>query len=115
MNRITKKEIEWYDDFVTSIEDEYDIDETNDVMYRKLKAVEDIEEEFGIGLFILINNFKKNLEVLEILKKWIVVNETYDDLFPYEIKVKKGYVSNKCCLILTKEDFKKIKEWLENE
>ena len=38
MNRLTKKEFEWYDDFVTSIEDEYDIDETNDVMYRNFIA-----------------------------------------------------------------------------
>ena len=56
---------------------------------------------------------EKDLEVLEILKKWIVVNETYDDLFPYEIKVKSGYISNRSCLVLTEEDFKKIKEWLE--
>lgn len=56
---------------------------------------------------------KKDLEVLEILKKWIVVNETNDDLFPYEIKVKNGYVSNKSCLVLIEEDYKKIKEWLE--
>lgn len=55
----------------------------------------------------------KDLEVLGILKKWIVVNETNDDLFPYEIKVKNGYVSNKSCLVLIEEDYKKIKEWLE--
>ena len=58
---------------------------------------------------------KKDLEVLEILKKWIVVNESYDDLFPYEIDVKQQYVSNRSCLVLTEEDFNKIKEWLENE
>ena len=56
---------------------------------------------------------KQDLEVLEILKKWIVVGGTPDGLFPYEIKVKKGYISNKSSLVLTKEDFKKIKEWLE--
>lgn len=57
----------------------------------------------------------KDLKVLEILKKWVLVNETYDDLFPYEIKVKKGYVSSKSCLVLAEEEFKKIKEWLGNE
>ena len=57
---------------------------------------------------------EKDLEVLEILKKWIVVNETYDDLFPYEIKLRNGYVSNRSCLVFTKDDYKKVKEWLEN-
>ena len=55
---------------------------------------------------------EKDLEVLEILKKWIVVNETYDDLFPYEIKLRNGYVSNKSCLVFTKDDYEKVKEWL---
>lgn len=58
---------------------------------------------------------EKDLEVLEILKKWIVVNETYDDLFPYEIKIKNEYVSNRSCFILTEEDYRKIKEWLEHD
>ena len=60
-----------------------------------------------------IETIAKDLEVLEILKKRIEINETYDDLFPYEIKVKSGYISNRSCLVLTEEDFKKIKEWLE--
>ena len=58
---------------------------------------------------------EKDLEVLEILKKWVLVNETYDDLFPYEIKLRDGYVSNRSCLTFTKDDYEKVKEWLENE
>ena len=58
---------------------------------------------------------EKDLEVLEILKKWVLVNETYDDLFPYGIKLRKGYVSNKSCLVFTKDDYEKVKEWLEND
>ena len=58
---------------------------------------------------------EKDLEVLDILKKWIVVDETYDDLFPYEIKLRNGYVSNKSCLTFTKDDYEKVKEWLKNE
>ena len=58
---------------------------------------------------------EKDLEVLDILKKWVLVNETYDDLFPYEIKLRNGYVSNKSCLVFTKDDYEKVKEWLENE
>ena len=63
----------------------------------------------------LCNLIKKDLEVLNILKKWVLVNETYDDLFPYEIKLRNGYVSNRSCLVFTKDDYEKVKEWLENE
>ena len=58
---------------------------------------------------------EKDLKVLDILKKWVLVNETYDDLFPYEIKLRNGYVSNRSCLAFTKDDYEKVKEWLENE
>ena len=58
---------------------------------------------------------EKDLEVLEILKKWVLVNETYDDLFPYEIKLRNGYASNRSCLVFTKDDYEKVKEWLEND
>ena len=44
MNRITHREIEWYYDFIKEIEEDYYVDETNDVMYQKLKALEDLEE-----------------------------------------------------------------------
>ena len=60
-------------------------------------------------------NIEKDLKVLETLKKFILVSKSYDDLFPYDIDVKQQYVSNKSCLILTEEEFHKIKEWLEND
>ena len=63
----------------------------------------------------LLRPIEKDLEVLDILKKWVLVNETNDDLFPYEIKLRNGYVSNKSCLVFTKDDYEKVKEWLENE
>ena len=75
------------------------------------KAKKRIANIFPVG----ISAIEKDLEVLDILKKWIVVGGTPDGLFPYEIKVKKGYISNKSSLVLTEEDFKKIKRWLENE
>ena len=59
--RITNREIEWYDDFIRAIEDYY-IDETNDFMYRKLKALEDIEEDLGIDLFRYLARLKRVLE-----------------------------------------------------
>ena len=59
--RITNREIEWYDDFIRAIEDYY-VDETNDFMYRKLKALEDIEEDLGIDLFRYLSGLKRVLE-----------------------------------------------------
>ena len=61
--RITNREIEWYDDFIIrAIKEDYYIDETNDVMYRKLKALEDIEEDLGIDLFRYLSGLKRALE-----------------------------------------------------
>lgn len=60
--RITNREIEWYDDFIKSIEEDYDIYETIDVMYRKLKALEDIEEDLGIDLFRYLAGLKRVLD-----------------------------------------------------
>ena len=62
MYRITNREIEWYDDFIKSIEEDYYIDETNDVMYKKLKALEDLEEDLGIDLFRYLAGLKRVLE-----------------------------------------------------
>ena len=61
------------------------------------------------------DTIEKDLEVLDILKKWVLVNETNDDLFPYEIKLRNGYVSNRSCLVFTKDDYEKVKEWLESD
>lgn len=82
------------------------------------KGVEEHYEDFMSNYDLLLQEcqeLNKRLEVLEILKKWIVVDETYNDLFPYEIKLRNGYVSNRSCLVFTKDDYEKVKEWLENE
>ena len=82
------------------------------------KSVEEHYKDFMSDYDLLLQEYQelyKRLEVLEILKKWIVVDETYDDLFPYEIKLRNGYVSNKSCLVFTKDDYEKVKEWLEND
>ena len=62
MNRLTNKDINWYEDFIRAIEEDYYIDETNDFMYRKLKALEDIEEDLGIDLFRYLVGLKRVLE-----------------------------------------------------
>lgn len=53
---------------------------------------------------------KKDLEVLDIIKKWSFIQENYKDGY--------GKFTQFLCNIHTigmKEDFEKIKEWLENE
>ena len=62
MNRLTNKDINWYEDFIRVIEEYYYINETNEVMYRKLKALEDIEEDLGIDLFRYLVGLKRVLE-----------------------------------------------------
>ena len=52
--RITNREIEWYGNYAKSLEDEFDMEEVNDAMYRKLKALEDLEEELEIDLFHIL-------------------------------------------------------------
>ena len=89
------------------------VQEANRLPFSSDINIENIEEYWHIENKNDFSQIEKDLEVLEILKKWIVVNETNDDLFPYEIKVKNGYVSNKSCLVLIEEDYKKIKEWLD--
>ena len=82
--RITNREIEWYDDFIKTIEEDYYVDETNDVMYRKLKALEDIEEENGFDLITLFKALKDgfyikyNDKIVHILPdKHITINFWY--------------------------------------
>ena len=82
------------------------------------KGVEEHYKDFMSDYDLLLQEYQelyKRLEVLDILKKWVLVNETHDDLFPYEIKLRNGYVSNKSCLVFTKDDYEKVKEWLEDE
>ena len=63
--RITNREIEWYDVYAKSLEDEFDMEEVNDAMYRKLKALEDLEEELEIDLF----------HVLVKIRDWLRSNQ----------------------------------------
>ncbi len=71
-----------------------------------------IDDEY----FEEFNIIKRDLEVLEILKKFILISKSCDDdLFPYDIDVKQQYVSSRSCLVLTEEEYYKIKRWLDNE
>ena len=58
----------------------------------------------------LRNIIEKDLEILEIIKKWSFIQENYKDGY--------GKFTQFLCNIHTigmEEDFKKVKEWLEND
>ena len=59
---------------------------------------------------IMLNTIEKDLEILEIIKKWSFIQENYKDEY--------GPFTKFLCHIHTigmEEDFKKVKEWLEND
>ena len=65
-------------------------------------GIDDNEENFKI--------IEKDLEILEIIKKWSFIQENYKDGY--------GPFTQFLCNIHTigmEEDFNKVKEWLENE
>ena len=54
MNRLTNKDINWYEDFVFSMRNRLiTTDEINDSIYGRLKLLEDLEEDIGTSLLTL--------------------------------------------------------------
>ena len=69
------------------------------------KAKKRIANIFPVGISVI----EKDLEILEIIKKWSFIQENYKDGY--------GPYTQFLCNIHTigmKEDFEKVKEWLEN-
>ena len=57
----------------------------------------------------LLNSIESDLEILEIIKKWSYIQESYKERY--------GPYTKFQCIIHTigmEEDFEKVKEWLEN-
>lgn len=76
MNRLTNKECHKYEDFISIFRNKLitpsEIDNAN---YKKLKSLEDIEEELGIDLITLFNVLKSH-EVICKHERGIVYHET---------------------------------------
>ena len=75
-------------------------------LYHRQIANVDVDSIHGYP----IKKIEKDLEVLEIIKKWSFIQENYKDRY--------GTFTQFLCNINTigmEEDFKKVKEWLENE
>ena len=84
MNRLTNKDCNKYDDFVFSLRNKLTTSsEINDGIYKKLKSLEDIEEELRIDLITLFKTLKqkhvfhKENVKIEILGIHIKSNELY--------------------------------------
>ena len=59
MNRLTNKDINWYNDFVFSLRNRLiTTDEINDSIYWRLKLLEDLEEDIGMSLLTLFRILK---------------------------------------------------------
>ena len=68
----------------------------------------DVESVEGHPISII----EDSLKALEILKKYIKLNETGDDLFPYEIK-ECQYTSSRSQNIITQKEYELLKEVLK--
>ena len=54
MNRLTNKDINWYEDFVFSMRNRLITEnEIKDSIYNRLKLLEDLEEDIGMSLLTL--------------------------------------------------------------
>ena len=59
MNRLTNKDINWYEDFVFSMRNRLITEnEIKDSIYNRLKLLEDLEEEIGMSLLTLFRILK---------------------------------------------------------
>ena len=79
------------------------------------QALEELKENFENDVYKvereMLDIVNKDLEVLEIIKKWLfIIQENYEDSY-------KKFTQFICGIhtIEMEKDFKKVKEWLENE
>ena len=71
MNRLTNKDINWYNDFVFSLRNRLiTTDEINDSIYRRLKLLEDLEQEVGMSLLTLFRILKHGQLICKFKPMW---------------------------------------------
>ena len=83
------------------------------LMYNQKKVRDgfkfiDLNNHEEVSIEDYYNNFIKDLEILDIIKKWSFIQENYKDGY--------GPFDQFLCNIHTigmEEDFKKVKEWLD--
>ena len=73
-----------------------------------LRELKESAQQFCEWELDVLNIIEKDLEILEIIKKWAFIEESYKEGY--------GPYTKFQCIIHTigmEEDFKKIKEWLK--
>ena len=119
MNRLTNKDINWYEDFVFSMRNRLiTTDEINDSIYGRLKLLEDLEEDIGMSLLTLF----RILKLGEIICKFRPIEDPKKILL-LSRKIKDLYYDNKTHFIKMKQirkstfnfDYEDLKEWLDHD
>ena len=87
MNRLTNKDINWYDDFVFSMRNRLITEnEIKDSIYGRLKLLEDLEEDIGMNLLILFRILERGQLICKFIpmydrKKTILVSRKINSLY----------------------------------
>ena len=87
MNRLTNKDINWYNDFVFSLRNRLiTTDEINDSIYYRLKLLEDLEEDIGMSLLTLFKILKRGQLICKFKPMWdpkktILVSREINNLY----------------------------------
>ena len=87
MNRLTSKDINWYEDFVSSMRNRLITEnEIKDSIYGRLKLLEDLEEDIGMNLLILFRILKHGQIICKFIpienpKKALLLSRKIKDLY----------------------------------
>ena len=75
MNRLTNKDINWYEDFVFSMRNRLITEnEIKDSIYNRLKLLEDLEEDIGMSLLTLFRILKRG-RIIHKYKPFCVIKQ----------------------------------------
>lgn len=89
MSRLTNKDCYKYEDFVFSLRNKLiNTSEVDDSMYKKLKSLENIEEELGIDLNILFSALKNGIYYFayddQLIHDYVYLISNYMDVGAHE-------------------------------
>ena len=97
MNRLTNKDINWYEDFVFSMRNRLITEnEIKDSIYNRLKLLEDLEEEIGMSLLTLfrilkhgriIHKYKPFCACKQIILESCIINGLFYESGQYGLEV----------------------------
>lgn len=90
-------------------------------MSKELKALERIKNFMSVNAHHWkqdVSIIETALKALEIIKKYYSIKEDLDDFIPYQL-IDKQYVSNRSCIVMSKEerdkDFNDINDFIKKQ